>query len=437
MKFSTQKLSKSTLKALAAMSFSEMTPIQEKAIPVLLRGQDIIGQADTGTGKTAAFAIPTIENLDPEAQHIQTLVLCPTRELCTQVTQQFAELMKFHKGFKSLAIYGGQRMGIQLRGIKAKPQVIVGTPGRVLDHIKRGSLKLRAVKTVILDEADKMLSMGFKDDIEDILHSCRQRKQTVLFSATMQPDILKLARKHQNKAEHINVKKKKDSKVNIKQTYYKVDHKIKPEAIKRLLAAHQIKSSLIFCNTKIQVDRLSNALGEEGFSVAKIHGDIKQNKREAVMRKFKSGDTRILVATDVAARGIDVDDIGAVFNYNLPRDTEDYVHRIGRTGRAGKTGLAFTLASNKELHDLKRIANKHKLKMDKEIIPSLKDLTFSSVLALENALIDSTLSQKARKRQLKRIREIQEDVSEDREVISHYFKDLDKQKGNIFGACFK
>ena len=244
MDYSTQKLSKETLEALEAMKFKTMTPIQEKAIPLLLAGNDIIGQADTGTGKTAAFAIPVIEALKADSNDIQALVMCPTRELCCQVASEFNKLMRFHKGFKCLPIYGGQKMGIQLKGIKQKPKVIIGTPGRLLDHIRRGSLKLRNVRTVVLDEADLMLGMGFKEDIESILENTKARKQTVLFSATMQGDIIKLAKRHQKKAEHISVKKKETEKPKIKQTYYQVDNKLKKEAIKRLLCFHEVRSAL-------------------------------------------------------------------------------------------------------------------------------------------------------------------------------------------------
>lgn len=430
------KISKEILKALELMKFQTMTPIQESAIPLLLNGKDIIGQADTGTGKTAAFAIPTIETLDWNSQEIQALVLCPTRELCCQVAKQFNELMKFHRGLKCLPIYGGQKINIQLKAIKQKPQIIIGTPGRLLDHIKRGSLKLRSVKTVILDEADLMLGMGFKDDIETILTSTKARKQTVLFSATMQADILKLAQKHQKKAQHINLKKKETKKANIKQVYCEVSSKLKIEAIKRLLCFHELKSALIFCNTRRQVDKLSHSLKEEGFSAAKIHGELKQNQRDAVMRKFRDGETRILIATDVAARGIDVDDIGAVFNYNIPRDSEDYVHRVGRTGRAGKTGLAFSLINAQELSSLKRIAKKHKLNLSQEAIPSMGDLDFSSITALENVLLDSTLNKKTAKKHLKSIKAMRKESKDEKDLLRNFMKDLSKKKSHIFGACF-
>lgn len=435
MKFSKLDLSKTMLKALETMQFKEMTPIQEAAIPLLQSNKDLIGQADTGTGKTAAFAIPTIEALNPDSQDIQALVLCPTRELCCQVAQQFNELMRYHKGFKCLPIYGGQKINIQLKALKHKPQVVIGTPGRILDHIRRGSLKLRATRTVILDEADLMLGMGFKNDIESILRNTKGRKQTVLFSATMQKDILQLARKHQKKAEHINLKTNKgNTKPNIKQSYYRVEPKLRKEAIKRLLCFHGVKSALIFCNTRVQVDKLCSTLKEEGFSVAKLHGELKQNRRDAVMHKFREGKTKILVATDVAARGIDVDDIGAVFNYNLPRDSQDYIHRIGRTGRAGKTGLAFDFINSKELSNLKRIANKYKLSLNKESIPPMQALDFGSVQALEKVLLEGTLSKRTGKQHLKLINTIKEDQQEEQDVIHSYIKSLKQRDNSIFGV---
>lgn len=433
MKFSKLKLSEETQQALELMKFEEMTPIQEKAIPILFAGKDIIGQAETGTGKTAAFAIPAIEALDISNKEIQVLVLCPTRELCCQVADQFTQLMKFREGFLCTPIYGGQKIEIQLKAIKQHPQVIVGTPGRLLDHVRRGSLRLRSTRMVILDEADQMLSMGFKPDIESLLGAAKSRKQTVLFSATMQPEILKLAKKHQKNAEHISLKKKGEEP-KIKQAFFKVEHKQRPEAIKRLLNFHNINSALIFCNTRRQVDQLLRNLKDEGYSAEKLHGDLKQNRRDTVMRQFREGDIRILIATDIAARGIDVDDIEAVFNYNLPKDSQDYVHRIGRTARAGKKGLAFSFAFSGEILDLKRIATKHKYLINEEKIPPMRALEFSSVMVLESALIDSALTKKARKKYLKLIKDIQEESKDDAEVINKFIKNITQGKTNIFGA---
>jgi ATP-dependent RNA helicase DeaD len=434
MKFSALNLSKEILEALKDMNFNKMTPIQERAIPLLLAGKDLIGQADTGTGKTAAFAIPTIEALKTDTKEIQALVLCPTRELCCQVAEQFSQLMKHHKDFNCVPIYGGQKIEAQIKLIKDHPQIIVGTPGRVLDHMKRGSLRLRSVNTIVLDEADKMLEMGFRDDIESILKTIKDKKQMMLFSATMQADILHLAKKYQNKAQHINLKIDQKEELKIEQIYYTVDYDLKIEAIKRLLSFHRVRSALIFCNTRLQVDKVYDDLKKDGFSSAKLHGDLKQNMRDTVMRKFREGEVKILIATDIAGRGIDVDDIDTIFNYNLPRDSQDYVHRIGRTARAGKSGLAISLINTKELRDIKRIAERHKFDMKAKAIPTIETLGISSVVALQNILIDSTLSKKASKKHLKAIKELQEELKEDHAVVVNYLKNLTSKGNNIFGS---
>ncbi len=434
MKFSALNLSKEILEALKDMNFNKMTPIQERAIPLLLAGKDLIGQADTGTGKTAAFAIPTIEALKTDTKEIQALVLCPTRELCCQVAEQFSQLMKHHKDFNCVPIYGGQKIEAQIKLIKDHPQIIVGTPGRVLDHMKRGSLRLRSVNTIVLDEADKMLEMGFRDDIESILKTIKDKKQMMLFSATMQADILHLAKKYQNKAQHINLKIDQKEELKIEQIYYTVDYDLKIEAIKRLLSFHRVRSALIFCNTRLQVDKVYDDLKKDGFSSAKLHGDLKQNMRDTVMRKFREGEVKILIATDIAGRGIDVDDIYTIFNYNLPRDSQDYVHRIGRTARAGKSGLAISLINTKELRDIKRIAERHKFDMKAKAIPTIETLGISSVVALQNILIDSTLSKKASKKHLKAIKELQEELKEDHAVVVNYLKNLTSKGNNIFGS---
>ncbi len=434
MKFSALNLSKEILEALKDMNFNKMTPIQERAIPLLLAGKDLIGQADTGTGKTAAFAIPTIEALKTDTKEIQALVLCPTRELCCQVAEQFSQLMKHHKDFNCVPIYGGQKIEAQIKLIKDHPQIIVGTPGRVLDHMKRGSLRLRSVNTIVLDEADKMLEMGFRDDIESILKTIKDKKQMMLFSATMQADILHLAKKYQNKAQHINLKIDQKEELKIEQIYYTVDYDLKIEAIKRLLSFHRVRSALIFCNTRLQVDKVYDDLKKDGFSSAKLHGDLKQNMRDTVMRKFREGEVKILIATDIAGRGIDVDDIDTIFNYNLPRDSQDYVHRIGRTARAGKSGLAISLINTKELRDIKRIAERHKFDMKAKAIPTIETLGISSVVALQNILIDSTLSKKASKKHLKAIKELQEELKEDHAVVVNHLKNLTSKGNNIFGS---
>ena len=434
MNFTALNISKETLEALKDMKFTKMTPIQEKAIPMLMDGVDLIGQADTGTGKTAAFAIPTIEALKADTKEIQALVLCPTRELCCQVAEQFTELLKYHKDYKCIPIYGGQKIEIQIKAIKDQPQIIVGTPGRVLDHMKRGSLRLRSVRTVVLDEADKMLEMGFRDDIESILKVIKDKEQMMLFSATMQNDILQLAKKYQRKSQHINLKKEQKQELKIEQIYYKVETDLKIEAIKRLMIFHQIKSALIFCNTRLQVDKMYDVLKENGFSAAKLHGELKQNMRDTVMRSFRESETKILIATDIAARGIDVDDIEAVINYNLPRDSQDYVHRIGRTGRAGKSGLAISIVNSKEIRDLTRIATQYNFTLKEKAIPAIAALGVTSLIGLQNILTDSTLSKKAGKKQLKIIKDLQAEIKDDNIVLKNYLSNLAKSKNNFLGA---
>lgn len=433
MKFTGLNLSKEILEALKDMDFSKMTPIQERAIPLLLEGKDLIGQADTGTGKTAAFGIPVIEALEPETQEIQALILCPTRELCCQVAEQISLLMKHFENYKCVPIYGGQKIEAQIKLLKNHPQVIVGTPGRVLDHMKRGSLRLRSAKTVVLDEADKMLEMGFRDDIQSILEVIKDKKQMMLFSATMQNDILQLAKKYQNKAQHINLKKSQDQELKIQQFYYTVEYDLKIEAIKRLMFIHHVRSALIFCNTRLQVDKVTDALKKCGFAAAKLHGDLKQNMRDAVMKKFREGEVRILVATDIAGRGIDVDDIDTVFNYNLPRDSQDFVHRIGRTARAGKSGLAISLINKKELRDINRISERHKYEIKEKSIPGLDVLGLTSLVSFENTLINSTLSRKSSKKHLKAIKELQKETKEEPALVSKYLKSLLNKDPSVLG----
>ncbi len=372
--FTELQLSPATLKAISDLGFSSPSEIQSRTIPVLLTNQDLIGQAGTGTGKTAAFAIPVIEKLDSSSSDIQALVLCPTRELAVQVAQQFALLMKYHKGLSCLAIYGGQNINIQLKTLRKGPQVLIATPGRMMDHIRRGSLKLSELKFLILDEADRMLDMGFKEDIEDILKGTPKTRQTIMFSATMHKEILKLTQKYQNNPEHIDITAGKEQSPQIEQIYFDISRKSKTAALKRLLVFHKIRSALIFCNTKAKVDELARNLKQDGFSVGALHGDIRQNKRDSIMNAFRKDSINLLVATDVAARGIDVSGVEAVFNYDLPRSDEDYLHRIGRTGRAGKGGLAISFAVGAERQHLERIARINSSKIIKTQVPSIEDL---------------------------------------------------------------
>ena len=362
------------MKAVKNMGFEEASPIQAKAIPAMMEGNDIIGQAQTGTGKTAAFGIPLLEKIDPRNKKLQAIVLCPTRELAIQVAEEIRNLAKYMHAIKVLPIYGGQEIVKQIRSLKSGTQLIIGTPGRVMDHMRRKTVKMENVHTVVLDEADEMLNMGFREDIETILEGVPEERQTVLFSATMPKPILDITKRFQKNAELIKVTKKELTVPNIEQFYYEVKPKNKEEVLSRLLDIYNPKLSVIFCNTKKQVDLLVNGLLGRGYFAAGLHGDMKQAQRDRVMDGFRKGKTEILVATDVAARGIDVEEVEAVFNYDLPQDDEYYVHRIGRTGRAGRVGRSFSFVTGKEVYKLKEIQRYCKTKIYAQKVPSLDDV---------------------------------------------------------------
>ncbi len=353
-RFEELNISANTKKAVAEMGFSEASPIQAAAIPVLLDGRDIIAQARTGSGKTAAFAIPIIERIDI-ARGLQALVVCPTRELAIQVTEEFRKLFKYYQGPAVVTAYGGQDINIQLRALTSNPQIVVGTPGRLIDHMWRGTIRLDDVNFVVLDEADEMLNMGFRDDVEDILSYVPQTRQTAMFSATMSPEIMRLMKRYQKDPVHIDTTDQKKEIPKIEQSYCELPESRKLDALIGLIDQYEIKIALVFVNTKSKVDQLVNKLNYSGYRAQGIHGGHEQYKRELVMNSFRSGSVKILVATDVAGRGIDISDIDAVINYDLPRDDEDYTHRIGRTGRAGKLGRSFTFVVGKELYNLERI----------------------------------------------------------------------------------
>ena len=378
-KFNELGLSEKILKAVAAMGFEEASPIQAKAIPAAMQGIDLIGQAQTGTGKTAAFGIPVLEKIDVKSKELQVLVLCPTRELAIQTAEEMRNLAKYMIAVKILPIYGGQEIVKQIRSLKAGVQIVIGTPGRVMDHMRRKTLRLDSVHTVVLDEADEMLNMGFRDDIETILKEMPEERQTLLFSATMPKAILDIAKTYQKDAVTVKVVKKDLTVPSIDQFYYECKPKNKEEVLCRLLDIHAPKRSLVFCNTKRQVDELVTALVGRGYFAAGLHGDMQQAQRDRVMKSFRDGRTDILVASDVAARGIDVDDVEAVFNYDLPQDDEYYVHRIGRTGRAGRTGKAFSFVSGKEVYKLKEIQRYCKTKIYAQKIPSMNDVAMTKM----------------------------------------------------------
>ena len=337
------------LRGVEEMGFEEMTPIQAQAIPAVMEGGDVIGQAQTGTGKTAAFGIPILQKIDTSRKSTQVLVLSPTRELAIQVAEEIRNLGKYMHGVKILPVYGGQDITKQIRSLKGGIQIIVGTPGRVMDHLRRKTIRCDEVNTIVLDEADEMLNMGFREDIETVLEYLPKERQTVLFSATMPKPILDITRKYQHDATMIKVTKKELTVSNIEQYYYDVKRKDKVDVLSRLLDYYNPKVSIVFCNTKRMVDELARELTMRGYFAEGLHGDMKQGQRDRVMNNFRKGNTDILIATDVAARGLDIDDVEAVFNYDIPQDDEYYVHRIGRTGRAGRTGKAFSFVKGKEV----------------------------------------------------------------------------------------
>ena len=374
-KFEDLNLDAKILRAVTDRGFEAASPIQGQSIPLELEGLDIIGQAQTGTGKTAAFGIPLLQKVDPKSKKLQAIILCPTRELAIQVSEEIRRLAKYMHGVKVLPIYGGQEIGRQIRSLKDGIQVIIGTPGRVMDHMRRKTLKLEHVHTVVLDEADEMLNMGFLEDMETILSELPEERQTVMFSATMPPAIAEIAKKFQKDPEIVKVVKKELTVPKVTQYYYEVKPKTKVEVMCRLLDMYDPKLSIVFCNTKRQVDDLVQELQGRGYFAEGLHGDLKQMQRDRVMNSFRNGRTDILIATDVAARGIDVDDVEAVFNYDIPQDDEYYVHRIGRTGRAGREGKAFSLVVGREVYKLREIQRYCKTKIIPQPIPSLNDVT--------------------------------------------------------------
>lgn len=380
--FETLNLTQEMMNAIETMGFTEPSPIQSQAIPLMLNEQDIIGQAQTGTGKTAAFAIPVIEKLDPQNKNTQAIILCPTRELVIQVTDEFRKLMRFKEGLVATAIYGGQPIERQLKALRKGTQIVIGTPGRTMDHLRRGSLKVNSIKFVVLDEADEMLDMGFREDIEIILKDAPKERQTVMFSATMPQEIIRLTKQYQQDPVHIDVTDKKMNAPKIKQLFFEVKEKNKPELLARLIDMKNIKLGLVFCNTKSQVDFLVELLKDRDYFADGLHGDLSQNQRDKVMGSFRKGTVQILVATDVAGRGIDVNNIEAVFNYDLPRDDEDYTHRIGRTARAGKTGVAITFVSTvNQMHHLRRIERLNGVMIKQGNVPTVKEIEDAKIFA--------------------------------------------------------
>lgn len=371
--FEMMNVSEAILKALEENNIFEPTPIQKEAIPFLMGGSDVIGQAQTGTGKTFAYSIPMLEKLDERKKDIQALVICPTRELSLQVGKEIEKISKYTK-LKSAVIYGGESYQLQFKALAKKPQIIIGTPGRIIDHLHRGTISFEKVGYLVLDEADEMLKMGFQEDMQTILDAMPVLRQTALFSATLPPFIAKLSEKYMSTPQMVKIQNKTMTVEKIRQYIYYVKREQKKDLLLRVLDYHQFQSVMIFANTKSKVDELVLFLQQEHFKVDGLHGDLKQNNRDRVMQSFRLGSIEILVATDVAARGIDVTGVEAIINYDLPLENELYVHRIGRTGRAGLDGVAISFASPKEAFIVSSIERFTKTKMNKVEIPSVKDI---------------------------------------------------------------
>ncbi|WP_373521020.1 DEAD/DEAH box helicase [Aquiflexum sp.] len=373
--FSDLGISAEILRAVEDMGYTHPSTIQSQSIPLLLEGRDVIGQAQTGTGKTAAFGIPIIDQVDTSINKPQALILCPTRELAVQVEGEIVKLSKYKRGLSSTCIYGGEAIDRQIKSLRKGVQIVVGTPGRIMDHMDRGTLKLDMVSIIILDEADEMLDMGFREDIENILSDCPEERQTVFFSATMPKPILDLTRKFQNNPAHVKVVRKELTVENVTQVYYEVKPSLKIELMTRLMNLNQFNLSVVFCNTKRVTDEVTEELIARGIQAEALHGDLSQAQRTKVMNKFRKGHCSVLVATDVAARGIDVDDVEVVFNFDLPLDEENYVHRIGRTGRAGKSGAAISFVTGrKDMFKIKDLEKFIKTSISKMSPPSVSDL---------------------------------------------------------------
>lgn len=370
MNFDDLNISAEIKKAIDQMGFYELTPIQKMAIPQILKGLDITAQAQTGSGKTIAFAIPVVENIFIDDKSPQAIILCPTRELCLQVADEVGKVGANVKKLKVLAVYGGQPIGKQTRVLKKGVHIIVGTPGRVIDHVEKGNLDLIGVERVVLDEADEMLDMGFREDIERILDEAKYRKQTLMFSATIPQEIRKIAKNYQNNPKFIKVANKKQNVPKITQYAFKTNHKHKFDDLLRLIEAYDIDSALIFSNTKKGVDFVFKNLKKRDYSAEAIHGDMSQKVRDKVMNKFRNGNVRFLVATDVAARGLDISNLDFIINYDVAQNYDSHIHRIGRTARAGSSGFAFTLVSKEDNINFNNIKNASKGKIIEKKIPT-------------------------------------------------------------------
>ena len=410
-KFSELNISETTQLSLERMGFEEATAIQEETIPLALDGKDVIGQAQTGTGKTTAFGVPIIEKIDTQNPDIQALIIAPTRELAIQVSEEIYRI-GYGKRARILSVYGGQEIGRQIRALRNRPQIVVGTPGRILDHIKRGTMKLHGVETLVLDEADEMLNMGFIEDINAILENVPSERQTLLFSATMPGPIRKIADSYMHSPAEVRVKAKEMTVENIEQFFVKAQEREKFDALTRLLNVHTPELAIIFGRTKRRVDEVAQALNLRGYLAEGIHGDLTQAKRLSVLRQFKEGKIDILVATDVAARGLDISGVTHVYNFDIPQDPESYVHRIGRTGRAGKSGVAVTFVTPREMGYLRTVEETTKKRMT-----PLRPPSEDEALAGQQKLAVSQLKELVEKNELNDYRILAEEMLQDNDAI--------------------
>jgi len=389
-RFDELEMSREMRRAIADMGFETLTPIQAQAIPLILEGRDIIGQAQTGTGKTLAFGLPILEMLKPGSRKLEAVILCPTRELAVQVAGELRKLARYKKGISVVPVYGGQPIQKQLSSLRRGVSIVVGTPGRVMDHMQRGTLRFDAVRMVVLDEADKMLDMGFVDDMKTILWAMPEERQTLLFSATIPDRVMDLVDKFQREPQVVNVTGTQVTVPQVEQTFLEVKPWTKLQVLCQLIETYNPTSSLVFCNTKRRVDQIVTDLKSKGYCADSLHGDMTQSRRDDAMLKFRRQQSRILVATDVAARGLDVSGIEAVINYDLPPEEEYYVHRIGRTARAGKSGRAFTLVLSGELGRLRSIQDYANTRIRRQVLTSLKETKEAKKSGREAATGEST-----------------------------------------------
>lgn len=386
--FSELNLSNAIAKGIQDMGFEQPTPIQEQCIPPLLNGKDMVGQAQTGTGKTAAFGIPVVQQTDIETSEVQTIIMCPTRELAIQVTGELIKIGKHMGGLHVVPIYGGQSISRQIKALKRGAHIVVGTPGRTIDHLRRGTMKLHELQRVVFDEADEMLNMGFRDDMEQILSYADQPVQTIMFSATMSKGIRKIMNRYMDNPQTVTIERKKVTAPNIEQYVVEVRDSVRTEAICRFMDINGFKLALVFCNTKRKTEQVTAELQSRGYSSDFINGDLNQNQRDRVMAKFRSGAIDILVGTDVAARGLDIEDIEVVFNYDVPQDPEYYVHRIGRTGRAGRSGMAITFTTRRKNKQLRVIEKQIKNRLNPLDLPTVADVQVSRLEGMMKEVVD-------------------------------------------------